>query len=56
MVWLLSSRNDFIASLIPLYLQLTESSHLRSTPLEQLYMYLNAAATAGNIFGTLVVE
>jgi len=33
---LLSSRNNFIASLIPLYLQLTERGHLRSTPLEQI--------------------
>jgi hypothetical protein len=35
-VWLWSSRNIFIASLIPVYLKLTERGHLHSTLHEQL--------------------
>jgi len=34
--WLRSFLNDFIARLIPVYLQLTEGGHLRNTPLDQL--------------------
>jgi hypothetical protein len=43
--------NDFIASLIPVYLHLIETGQLPSTPLEP-----NNVATVGNIFGTPVVE
>jgi len=55
-VWLLSLRNDVIASLIPVYSQLTERGHLPSIPLEQVCTYVNDADTVGNIFGTPVVE
>jgi hypothetical protein len=43
-IWLRSSRNDFIV-IISVYSQLTEMSHLRSTPLEQLCTYTNDAVT-----------
>jgi hypothetical protein len=46
----------FIASLIPVYLQVTEGSHLQSTPLERLYTKPIDAATVGNISGTPFVE
>jgi hypothetical protein len=49
-----SCRNGFIASLIPVHLQLTERGHLQSTPLEQLCTYPDDAATVGNISGTLL--
>jgi hypothetical protein len=35
-VWLWSCRNDFIASLIPVYSQPTETGHPSRTPLERL--------------------
>jgi hypothetical protein len=54
--WLLCSRNAFIASLIPVYLQLIERGHLQGTPLEQLCTEPSDAATVRNIFGTPVVE
>jgi hypothetical protein len=38
----------FLAS-IPLYLQVTEMGPLRSTTLNQLYLYPNYVATVGNI-------
>jgi hypothetical protein len=41
---------------IPVYLQLTERGHLRSTSIEQLCTYFNDVATVGNIFGTPVVQ
>jgi hypothetical protein len=46
--------NDFVASLMPVYLELTERGHLQSTPLEQLCTWPIDAATVGNIFGTPV--
>jgi hypothetical protein len=55
-VWLLTYRNDIIASLISVYLQLTERGHIQSTPLEQLCPSPTDAATIGKIFGTPVVE
>jgi hypothetical protein len=51
----MKSQNDFIASLTPVYLQLTVRGHLRSTPLEQLCTWPNDAASVGNISGTPAV-
>jgi hypothetical protein len=48
--------DDFIASLIPVYSQLTERGHLQSNSLQQLCTWLNDDANAGNISGTPVVE
>jgi hypothetical protein len=53
--WLLRSRNTFIVS-IPVYLQLIERVHLRSTPLGQPCTWLKEGITVGNIFETPVVE
>jgi hypothetical protein len=53
---LLSSWNDVIVSLTPVYSQLTERAHLRSTPLQQLRIYLNDAVSVLNIFVIPVVE